>query len=210
MMKNLNAPLAVATAYTYLIHNDMDLIRLENLKQEVTLARKAKAAEGKTLGVGSKVIKDYKAALPEMLPFDTFSILLGHMLGDGSVEYAPSTNSARMRFEWANKEYAWHIYNLLSNYVLTPPRVRSGMTKAGNPKEAHCFNTIMHPSLSTLHHLFMVNGVKMVPVGLIEHLMSPLALAIWSMDDGQLVNPLPGKGKTLHFHTGLHQRQSLK
>lgn len=49
------------------------------------------------------------------------------------------------------------------------------------------FNTFTFRSLSWVHKMFYKNGTKVIPTNISEYL-TPLALAVWIMDDGGWVN----------------------
>jgi hypothetical protein len=52
------------------------------------------------------------------------------------------------------------------------------------------FSTFTYSSFNWIYELFYINGIKVVPK-CIEDYLTPLALAIWIMDDG---GPAPKRG----------------
>ena len=59
--------------------------------------------------------------------------------------------------------------------VRTPPR------QSGN---GYYFRRITHPQLTQLRARFYAGSRKIVPFDLLEEYLSPLAMAVWIMDDG--------------------------
>ena len=184
--------------------NDSALPNREQLdkgRADVLAAQSAAAAQGTKVSPNSNVIKHYKSLLPMVLPVNIFSVLLGHMLGDCCVKYNASKDQAYMSFEWGNKSYAWFVYNMLSDYVLSAPRVQIRVNALGNTVTTYCFQTVTLPSFAVFHHLFIERGVKTVPIGLIQYLLTPLALAIWFMDDGGQTDYRKGHGHGVQLNT---------
>lgn len=201
-MKNTHI-LTLAEYYALPVDSNTQLNReqLDKCRAEVQAAQDAAAEKGTKVSPNSNVIKHYKALLPTVLPGNIFSVLLGHMLGDCSVKYDASKDQAYMSFEWGNKSYAWFVYNTLFDYVLSAPRVQTRVNALGNTVTTNCFQTVTLPSLAVFHHLFIESGVKTVPVGLIQHLLTPLALAIWFMDDGGQTDYRQGHGHGVQLNT---------
>lgn len=123
------------------------------------------------------------------------------MLGDCAVKYSPSKDQASMTFEWGNKLYAHHVYNLLNDYILSPPREQTRVNALGNEVVTYCFQTVTHTSLAVFYHLFIVDDVKTVVPGLITELLTPLALATWYMDDGGLTDYRKKHGYGIQLNT---------
>lgn len=174
---------------------------LARRRKEVEAAQEVAKNRGTKVSPNSKVIKDYKAALPINLPFTVFCVILGSMLGDCSVKYDASKNEASIAFEWGNKEYAYFIYNLLIDYILSPPREQVRTNAKGNQVVTFCFQTVKIPAFAIFYHIFINNNVKTIPSGLITYLMTPLALAIWYMDDGGQTDYRSGHGRGMQINT---------
>lgn len=178
--------------------NSEELTRRRKLVQA---AQEAAKKRGSKLSPNSKVIKEYKAILPIYLPFTVFCVIIGNMLGDCSINYDSSKNQASLAFEWGNKEYAYFIYNILFDYILSPPREQVRTNSNGNQVVTYCFQTVKIPAFATFYHIFINNKVKTVPKGLITHLVTPLTLAIWYMDDGGQTDYRPGHGRGMQINT---------
>jgi hypothetical protein len=167
-------------------------------------AQEEAAKRGVKLSPNSSVIKNYKALLPSVLPLSIFSQTLGHMLGDCAIKYDASSNQASLTFEWGNKAYAEFVYNALRDYVLSPPRVQVRRNGLGSLVTTYCFQTVKHPSFAVFKDLFYhvdKSNIKTVPAGLISKLLTPLALAVWFMDDGGQTDYRPGHGKGIQLNT---------
>ena len=112
------------------------------------------------------------------------AVILGSLLGDGYVGYAHKTATyprLRITHGLPQKEYALWKAELLARLH---PKVTTLPNKGYGETTVH----LQLPSLKALvplHSAFYVGGLKVVPEGLIKSL-SPLALAIWYLDDGSL------------------------
>lgn len=181
--------------------SNVNLVQLKSLREAVEYAQMLAKQNGKNMSPNAKVLKLYKAALPLALPTPVFGAMVGHVLGDCSIDYISKSDQASLKFEYGNKEYAYYVYNVLANYVLSPPRVQTRVNANGNEVTTYCFQTITHPCFAVFHHLFIVNGVKTVPAGLVTHFVTPQALATWYMDDGGLGDYRGNHGNTIYINT---------
>jgi hypothetical protein len=103
------------------------------------------------------------------------SIIVGTLLGDGAMRC--KTNALlEINHSWTQRRYVDWKFGQLAELVATPPRARKG--NAG--RIAYRFVTRSLPVLTPYFHLFYGRGRKRVP----EANLSPLALAVWFMDDG--------------------------
>jgi ubiquinol-cytochrome c reductase cytochrome b subunit len=121
---------------------------------------------------------------------DILSIFYGSLLGDGYAE--KRANGTRISFyqEASHVSYLIWQHNFLSNlgYCNTNlPKINTRLGKYGKIRKIIRFHTWTYSSLNWLHELWYVNGIKVVPNNVGEFL-SPLALAIWIMEDGGKVN----------------------
>ena len=107
------------------------------------------------------------------------SIIIGTLLGDGTLRLQKGRKNALLEINHAlsQKEYVNWKYKHLSNLVRTPPKLR----KSNGKRMAYRFTTLSLPELTVLYRRFYNNGKKIIPNDLI---LSPLALAVWLMDDG--------------------------
>jgi recombination protein RecA len=106
---------------------------------------------------------------------DQRSIIVGSLLGDGSMR---CKKNALLEINHCLKQrsYVDWKWQLLENLVRTPPKARSG--NAG--RQAYRFTTLSLPQLTPFYEAFYMGGRKAVP----EIELTPLALAVWFMDDG--------------------------
>jgi len=102
-------------------------------------------------------------------------VILGSLLGDGSMR---RKRNALLEINHcaAQKDYVDWKYDRLRRLVATPPKARA--TNGG--RIAYRFVTLSLPCLTPYHTAFYATGRKVVP----ELELSPLALAVWFMDDG--------------------------
>lgn len=91
-----------------------------------------------------------------------------------------------------NKEYALWFYNFLYNRGYTSnlqPRqsTKTLISKEGTEYSGYEFNTFTFRSFNWIHRMFYNNGRKVIPGNIYEYL-TPLALAVWIMNDGSITN----------------------
>lgn len=104
------------------------------------------------------------------------SLVLGCMLGDG---YMRCKTNAHLQVTHSihQKSYVDWKYKYLQEYVLTPPKAYRGNGK----RIGYRFFTRSLPVFTSFYPRFYTDGKKQVPKDLV---MTPLALAVWYMDDG--------------------------
>jgi recombination protein RecA len=103
------------------------------------------------------------------------SIVIGTLLGDGAMRCKINA-LLEVNHSWSQRRYVDWKYSRLASLVSTAPRKRRGN---GN-RIAYRFVTRSLPVLTPFYRLFYGNGQKRVP----EVELTPLALAVWFMDDG--------------------------
>ena len=103
------------------------------------------------------------------------AIVVGSLLGDDSMRC--KTNALlEINHSFNQHSYVEWKYARLAELVRTPPKVRFG----NGGRIASRFVTRSLPVLTPYFRLFYEGGTKRVP----ELELSPLALAVWFMDDG--------------------------
>ena len=124
---------------------------------------------------------------------DIYSVITGSLLGDGYAN-KKSGEGVRICFRQSirHKEYLFWLYNFFYNRGYTSnlqPRqyTRTIKSKEGKVYYGYEFNTFTFRSFSGLYKLFYKNGKKVIPLNIYEYL-TPLALAVWIMDDGGWAN----------------------
>jgi len=119
---------------------------------------------------------------------ELLSILFGSLLGDCHAEYRSKGNGTRFCFYqesshvnyllWLHKELAALGYTKLNE-----PSIQTRLGKNGVVRKVIRFKTWTYSSLNWVHDLWYKDKIKIIPAVIGDYL-SPLALAIWIMDDG--------------------------
>jgi len=130
---------------------------------------------------------------------DVLSIIFGSLLGDGHAEKRSTGKGTRVTFyqESSHIEYLLYLHNLLSNLGYCNsniPVIGTRLGKGGKIRKTVRFATWTYTSFNWIRELWYIDGIKHVP-SCIEFYLTPLALAVWIMDDGSKV------GKGLKFST---------
>ena len=122
-------------------------------------------------------------------------IIIGVLLGDAHLETQNHGKTYRLKFAQSNttahKNYLFHLYDIFSDWTLTPP-------KHNLSNNTWYFNTLSHGSFRFYGHQFY-QSKKVVPK-LIHRWLTPRALAYWYMDDGSLKSTM-SKGVILNTHS---------
>lgn len=120
---------------------------------------------------------------------DILSILFGSLLGDAHAEFRLKGKGTRINFyqEGSHVSYLIWLHKLISElgYCNTNlPKITTRLGKKGVVRKIIRFNTWTYSSFNWIHELFYKDGKnKGVPSNIADYL-TPLALAIWIMDDG--------------------------
>jgi len=123
---------------------------------------------------------------------DIISTIIGSTLGDTHLEKRKRGVGTRIKFEQANKnvEYLlwFHDYFSSRGYCSSSkPELKERITAEGTKYYLYRVNSYTFHSFNWIHEMFykLVDNkyVKIVPLN-IEKYLTPLALAIWFMDDG--------------------------
>ncbi|MDV3426223.1 MAG: endonuclease, partial [Bacillota bacterium] len=119
----------------------------------------------------------YLASIPKVsLTQLEQNIIVGSILGDGNLTYAPRSRNAyyREHFSIKQKEYReWKMNNIHS-------------MKFRIEKECH-LKSPSHPVFTELYDKFYINGIKTITEDNIKLLNHPIGLACLYMDDGTLM-----------------------
>jgi ubiquinol-cytochrome c reductase cytochrome b subunit len=124
---------------------------------------------------------------------DILQIMYGTLLGDGHLEKRSKGIGTRLILEQTsrNVEYLMWLYNqfFLRGYCTnSKPKLFTRIMKNNTVYYGYKFNTFTFSSLNWLHELFYIDGIKHIPIIFLSEYLSPLALAIWFMDDGSKLN----------------------
>ena len=166
-------------------HNSIDIFYLfslikvnSNISNHVSSQKNkiVKLSSKKRIGPHNKII---------------LSILFGGLLGDCSAEYRKNGNGTRFSFyqESSHVTYLIWLHGLLSNLGYcnpNKPEIKTRLCQKGTVRKVIRFKTWTYSSLNWIYDIWYVNNIKIVPSVIGEYL-SPLALAIWIMDDGSKV-----------------------
>lgn len=117
-------------------------------------------------------------------------ILVGTLLGDSHLETQNQGRTYRLKVEhsFKQKEYVNWLYREFKDWVLSPPKVRERFVRLRTVSGVcakYYFNTLGAGSLRFYAQQFYSEGKKVVP-RLIRRWLTPLALAVWYMDDGSI------------------------
>jgi ubiquinol-cytochrome c reductase cytochrome b subunit len=119
---------------------------------------------------------------------DILSIIFGSLLGDAHAEYRSKGKGTRITFyqEYKHSGYLIWLHNLISELGYCnsiTPIIQTRLGKKGVIRKIIRFKTWTYSNFNWIHELWYKNNVKVVPLNIDEYL-TPLALAIWIMDDG--------------------------
>ena len=118
--------------------------------------------------------------------YNILSILIGSLLGDGHME--KYGDGSRFVFYQAkiNGEYLlWLHSKFASQGYCNPvvPKIITRLSKGGKIRNIIRFHTFTYSSFNYIQEDWYLNGIKFVPQN-IDTYLTPLALAVWIMDDG--------------------------
>jgi hypothetical protein len=125
---------------------------------------------------------------------EVLSVIIGSLLGDGV--YAKNRTgegvSLFYRQSIRHKESLFFLYQFYYNrgytsYLQPRQTTRTNISKEGTEYYGYEFNTFTFRSFNWIHRMFYNNGRKVIPGNIYEYL-TPLALAVWIMDDGGFAN----------------------
>lgn len=124
-----------------------------------------------------------------MLTKEEKDILVGSLLGDGCLRIMDGCKAPAFSVSHSEKqkEYVFWKYEKLRKWVTTPPwrEERTYHKNRSRKTISWRFQTISNTVFSDLYNTFYKNGKKIIPESLSLLLKnSPLALAVWLMDDG--------------------------
>lgn len=133
-------------------------------------------------------------------------IVMGLMLGDGHLETQDQGKTYRLKIEQTirHKEYVDWLYNNLKDFVLTPPKEK---IKESFGKEIvnYGFSTLSVGNFRFFAQQFYGNNGKEIPK-LIRRWLTPLSMAVWFMDDGQIKSK---KHRALLINTQCFSKKDL-
>lgn len=121
--------------------------------------------------------------LLRMLSNTQNQILYGAILGDSHVETSQSLKcKARVRFDHAAQERAYIEWK---NRALAPYATPVREVTVFDKPTGKCYKKVRFDTLfNKFRTIFYVGNTKIVPSNVSHYLTSPLALAVWYLDDG--------------------------
>jgi ubiquinol-cytochrome c reductase cytochrome b subunit len=131
----------------------------------------------------SREIEQYKLSLK--LSKTQKSILVGTLLGDSHLETRNDGKTYKLRVEHSSKQafYVDWMYEHFKDWVLTPPKYKEKQV-FGKIYQNYYFSTLSVGNFRFYGKQFYdINHHKVVPKQ-IGKWLTPLALAVWIMDDG--------------------------
>lgn len=119
------------------------------------------------------------------------ALIIGSLLGDGTMRLGKGATNVNFKVEHGLKQeqYVRWKYQILRSFVFTEPKLSYRYTVEGERyAKSWWFRTIRHPLLTTIYWRFYTSegyrtGMKIIPADIGQDL-TPLALAVWIMDDG--------------------------
>ena len=157
--------------------------------------------------MNSKNIEETKKRLE--LTKEQREILVGLMLGDGCLESQNKGRTFRLKIEQSNlhKDYVDWLYGKFKEFVLTEPKTK--IKTIGEKKYLNYgFQTLSCGNLRFFAYQFYSKKLteKQIP-RLIKRFLTPLALTIWFMDDGQIKSR---KHRALLINSQCYSRNDLR
>ncbi len=122
-------------------------------------------------------------------------VLVGCLLGDAHLENNWSKTNYRLKISQSKQqeEYVKWKHQIFKDWVLTEPKLHVSTNSMR-------FTTVSHSDISKFHNMFYEGRKKIVPKN-IQQLLSPLALAVWFMDDGNAVRKKDGSVYAYNLNT---------
>ena len=114
-------------------------------------------------------------------------ILIGLILSEGWLRFASKTSkNALLGFKQflSHSEYVWFVFNLLSHYCSSSPKLTTGII-LGKRYWGLEFFTRSLPCFTEIHTIFYANGIKIIPE-YIYNLLTPVGLAHLIMGGGMV------------------------
>jgi hypothetical protein len=124
------------------------------------------------------------------------AVAIGSLLGDACVasNWSKTNYRLQIRQSKAQEAYVTWKYQIFSDFVLTPPQHYART-------QSVWFRTISHPDITELHKMFYREGKKIIPTDIAQWLKDPHVVAIWFMDDGNIVRNESGGVRGYHLNT---------
>jgi hypothetical protein len=131
---------------------------------------------------------------------DQRQLILGSLMGDMSIRYAnPRSSFPRVvvSHSIAQADYVQWKYSMLKNLVSTPPRT---MANGGWGSPVVRFATMSLPCFTPIHDLVKKGAETRFSEEWLKEVTSPVALAVWYLDDGSLSKQASCKYQKVYGH----------
>lgn len=118
--------------------------------------------------------------------WDIISVIVGNLLGDGWGENRMGNTRFHIHMGSPNVEYLMWLHKFYSERGYCSPKKPELKRNIGNKNKiyfSYKFRSWTFSSWNWIYEAFYQNKIKIVPSN-IDQLLTPLALAIWIMDDG--------------------------
>jgi len=138
-------------------------------------------------------------------------ILIGTLLGDGHLETQDNGHTYRLKLDHSIKQRAYvdWLYESFKEWTNTPPKKHSRDVRFRNVTKSYDkygFNTVSHSAFRFYAKQFYSQRKKKAP-RLIHRWLTPLALAVWFMDDGSIKS---NAHKTVFINTHSFSKDDVK
>lgn len=138
-------------------------------------------------------------------------IIIGTLLGAGHFEKRKGGVGTRLIIEQSgrNIEYLIWFYNYFAERGYcskNKPKLFKRIKKQNKVFFSYKFNTFTFSSFNWLYDEFYNNGIKQLPINLLDQYLTPLSLAIWFIDDGSCFS---GNRKGLRIATHCFEKSQL-
>lgn len=139
---------------------------------------------------------------------ETRSIIVGTLLGDGCLETQNQGRTYRLKIEHSikQKDYTDWLYQYFKTWANDIPKEKSKIVK-GKTYTNYLFQTKSIGEFRFYGQLFYDESRKKVVPIIIHKLLTPLALAVWFMDDGSSKSK---QHKALILNTQCFSKKDLK
>lgn len=138
--------------------------------------------------------------------FTVIEVLIGALLGDAHLEKRGIGIRAKFEQTSRNVEYLiwFHKFFASQGYCSERiPKLFKQIKKNNFVYHGFKFSTFSFSSLRWLYDQFYINQVKHLPIQLLNEFLTPMALAIWFIDDGSLL------GKGYKIATSCFEKEEL-
>jgi hypothetical protein len=130
------------------------------------------------------------------------SVVIGCLLGDGNLtaNWSKTNFSFQVAHSIKQKAYIMWKYQVLRDWILSKPRYYPR-------NKSITIKTISHPEITRLATIFYPEGKKIMPGNLEDLIQDPVVLAVWYMDDGNVIRR---NGRVCGYHLNTQSFSKLE